>query len=46
MNEQPTGSEVTLSVKDLQLEEKLEALPHKPGIYQFKNVDGKVIYVG
>ncbi|HLF19511.1 MAG TPA: excinuclease ABC subunit UvrC [Bacteroidota bacterium] len=46
MNEQPTGSDVALSVKDLRLEEKLESLPHKPGVYQFKNADGKVIYVG
>jgi excinuclease ABC subunit C len=31
---------------DLSLEEKLNALPIKSGVYQFKNVDGKVIYVG
>ena len=36
----------TLDVKDLSLVEKLEALPAKPGVYQFKNNEGKVIYVG
>ncbi len=33
-------------VADLSLQEKLESLPTKPGVYQFKNADGKVIYVG
>jgi excinuclease ABC subunit C len=36
----------TLPVKDLSLIEKLDALPAKPGVYQFKNNEGKVIYVG
>ncbi|MGD0589966.1 MAG: excinuclease ABC subunit UvrC [Bacteroidota bacterium] len=36
----------TLAVKDLSLIEKLDALPAKPGVYQFKNDDGKVLYVG
>ena len=36
----------TLAVKDLSLIEKLDALPAKPGVYQFKNNDGKVIYIG
>ncbi|MGA3286642.1 MAG: excinuclease ABC subunit UvrC [Bacteroidota bacterium] len=36
----------TLAVKDLSLIEKLDALPAKPGVYQFKNNEGKVIYVG
>ena len=36
----------TLAVKDLSLIEKLDALPEKPGVYQFKNNEGKVIYVG
>lgn len=30
----------------LTLAEKLSKLPNKPGIYQFKNADGTVIYVG
>jgi len=36
----------TSSDTDLSLLEKIEALPAKPGVYQFKNIDGKVIYVG
>jgi excinuclease ABC subunit C len=36
----------TLAVNDLSLVEKLDALPVKPGVYQFKNNDGKVIYIG
>lgn len=28
------------------LEEKLNNLPRQPGVYQFKNSDGKIIYVG
>jgi excinuclease ABC subunit C len=35
-----------LTVKDLSLAEKLDALPAKPGVYQYKNNEGKVIYVG
>jgi excinuclease ABC subunit C len=31
---------------DMTLLEKLDALPLKPGVYQFKNSEGKVIYVG
>jgi len=37
---------VTRSGADLSLLEKIEALPAKPGVYQFKNADGKIIYVG
>jgi excinuclease ABC subunit C len=37
---------VSFHAKDLSLEEKLESLPQKPGVYQFKNSEGKVIYVG
>ena len=37
---------LTLTVDDLTLEEKLESLPKSPGVYQFKNAAGKVIYVG
>jgi excinuclease ABC subunit C len=44
MNER--AKEVSLSVHDLQLEEKLDSLPAKPGVYQFKDAEGKVIYVG
>ncbi|MEK6565673.1 MAG: GIY-YIG nuclease family protein, partial [Bacteroidota bacterium] len=42
MNE-PT---ISYSAQDLQLQEKLDSLPNKPGVYQFKNSEGKVIYVG
>ena len=28
------------------LKEKLDNLPRQPGVYQFKNADGKIIYVG
>ena len=31
---------------DLTLEEKLDSLPKDPGVYQFKNGAGRVIYVG
>jgi excinuclease ABC subunit C len=41
-----TKPSITLSGADLSLLEKIEALPTKPGVYQFKNSDGKVIYVG
>jgi excinuclease ABC subunit C len=36
----------TLDVQDLSLIEKLNALPINPGVYQFKNNEGKVLYVG
>ena len=39
-------STFTPSGTDLSLLEKIDALPDKPGVYQFKNTDGKVIYVG
>jgi len=39
-------SAITILGTDLSLLEKIEALPAKPGVYQFKNTDGKVIYVG
>lgn len=32
--------------KDLSLPEKLDGLPEKPGVYQFMNDEGKVIYIG
>jgi excinuclease ABC subunit C len=37
---------ITFHAKDLSLEEKLESLPQQPGVYQYKNAEGKVIYVG
>jgi len=46
MNEKTPPKEVSLSAKDLDLEEKLDSLPNKPGVYQFKNSEAKVLYVG
>jgi excinuclease ABC subunit C len=47
MNEsQPKDAEIIISREELSLAEKLETLPVKPGVYQFKNSAGKVIYVG
>lgn len=37
---------LALTADDLTLNEKLEGLPKNPGIYQFKNAAGRVIYVG
>lgn len=38
--------ELSIHKDDLTLGEKLDSLPGKPGVYQFKNAEGKVIYVG
>ena len=38
--------EISIQKDDLSLGEKLDSLPTKPGVYQFKNPDAKVIYVG
>ena len=38
--------ELSIHKDDLTLGEKLDSLPSKPGVYQFKNAEGKVIYVG
>ena len=38
--------ELNIHKDDLTLGEKLDSLPVNPGVYQFKNSDGKVIYVG
>jgi excinuclease ABC subunit C len=38
--------EISIQKDDLSLGEKLDSLPAKPGVYQFKNPDAKVIYVG
>ncbi|MGB2868290.1 MAG: excinuclease ABC subunit UvrC [Bacteroidota bacterium] len=37
---------VRIAAHDLSLEQKLDALPARPGVYQFKNSEEKVIYVG
>ena len=46
MSDSIDKSTLTLLGRDLSLLEKIEALPPKPGVYQFKNTDGKIIYVG
>ncbi|MCX6135433.1 MAG: excinuclease ABC subunit UvrC [Ignavibacteriales bacterium] len=38
--------EISINKDDLSLGEKLDSLPAMPGVYQFKNSDAKVIYVG
>ncbi len=38
--------EIRIQSDDLSLGEKVDSLPAKPGVYQFKNSDEKVIYVG
>lgn len=38
--------DIQITTNDLSLEEKLDSLPTDPGVYQFKNSEGKVIYVG
>ncbi len=38
--------EIRIQKDDLSLGEKLDSLPAKPGVYQFKNADAKVIYIG
>jgi len=38
--------ELHFSTSELTLEEKLGSLPARPGVYQFKNAEGKVLYVG
>lgn len=35
-----------MQITDTKLEAKLESLPHKPGVYIFKDSIGRVIYVG
>lgn len=42
---EPTGH-IVIGAHDLTLAEKLESLPTHPGVYQFKDSDGKVLYVG
>ncbi len=37
-----------IEIQDIgfELKEKLDNLPRLPGVYQFKNADGKIIYIG
>jgi excinuclease ABC subunit C len=43
--EQP-AIEISFTTDDVSLEEKLDNLPTQPGVYQFKNAEGKILYVG
>ena len=42
----PEWGTMRLSPGDLTLGEKLNALPARPGVYQFRNAEGRVLYVG
>jgi excinuclease ABC subunit C len=37
---------ITITRDDIGIREKLEGLPSAPGVYQHKDADGKVLYVG
>ncbi|MBU1297813.1 MAG: excinuclease ABC subunit UvrC [Bacteroidetes bacterium] len=37
---------IRIDKKDIALDEKLSNFPNTPGVYQFKNINGKIIYVG
>jgi excinuclease ABC subunit C len=37
---------IRIVTEDISLEEKIESLPTGPGVYQHKDVQGKVLYVG
>ena len=37
------GQDIQLSSQQLSLQEKLESLPSRPGVYQFKNAEGKEV---
>jgi len=43
MSQEP---EIRLSTNDVTLEDKLENLPTSPGVYQYKDKEGKILYVG
>lgn len=46
MPELPSNNSLKISGDAISLPEKLENLPTTPGVYQFKNAEGKVLYVG
>ncbi|MBI5464351.1 MAG: excinuclease ABC subunit C [Ignavibacteriales bacterium] len=46
MVESGSHPHASISVHDLSLTEKLNSLPQQPGVYQFKDKDGRIIYVG
>ena len=41
-----SSKEIIISKSNVSLKEKLEGLPTEPGIYQFKDIKGYIIYIG
>ena len=46
MDQNQGNTKLNFSIRDISLGEKLENLPTKPGVYQFKSSDGKILYIG
>ena len=46
MEEEKPRLNIMANGEKISLQNKLENLPQKPGVYQFKNADGKILYVG
>lgn len=46
MSEHVPNVSISITKDRISLAEKLESLPTKPGVYQFKNAEGRVLYVG
>jgi excinuclease ABC subunit C len=46
MSEDVPNVSISITKDRISLAEKLESLPTKPGVYQFKNAEGRVLYVG
>ncbi|HLP15604.1 MAG TPA: excinuclease ABC subunit UvrC [Bacteroidota bacterium] len=42
----PQEPQIRLSTNDVSLADKLENLPTSPGVYQYKDKEGKILYVG
>ncbi len=46
MEEEQSHILIDVTQEEVSLDEKLNNLPNKPGVYQFKDAEGKVLYVG
>jgi len=46
MDQQPETLSIRITSEDITLQEKLENLPMGPGVYQHKDAEGTVLYVG
>ncbi|MBI3195142.1 MAG: excinuclease ABC subunit C [Ignavibacteriae bacterium] len=46
MTEEQSNITINVTGEEVALAEKLDNLPNKPGVYQFKDAEGKVLYVG